>query len=147
MQRAMQAAQVRKVSFVPDDQLVASGMYDPETHHSCTVHAGTYVQQVWPPLACTSLWHVRNEVMSGMSGQGARAADARTIHASLCLCSEFPRCHGHGCCCTCVPIKLAGAHSDEHHAVMHCHILCAVHWSAIPGTQVFMLSVYAGPPS
>ena len=52
--RAMQAAQVRKASFVPDNQHLAP--YDPETHHSCTVHAGTYVQQVWAchPLSSTT---------------------------------------------------------------------------------------------
>lgn len=45
---AMQAAQVRKVSFVPpsDGESVASGTYNPNTHQSCTIYGGTYVQQV-----------------------------------------------------------------------------------------------------
>lgn len=48
--KAMQAARVRKVSVVPppDDQTVTSSAYDPDTHQSCTVNAGTYVQQVCP---------------------------------------------------------------------------------------------------
>ena len=45
----MQAVRVRKVSFVPsaEGQPNSPGMYDPETHNTCTVHAGTVVQQVW----------------------------------------------------------------------------------------------------
>ncbi|KAL0028992.1 hypothetical protein WJX77_010388 [Trebouxia sp. C0004] len=41
-----EAAQVRKSSFVAhsNDKQHA---YHPETHHSCTIHAGTVVQQVW----------------------------------------------------------------------------------------------------
>ena len=41
----MQAAQVRKSSFVAhvSGKKVA---YHPETHHSCTIHAGTVIQQV-----------------------------------------------------------------------------------------------------
>jgi len=38
----MQAAQVRKSSYVPE-----KGMdYDPDKNHTCTVYAGTVVQQV-----------------------------------------------------------------------------------------------------
>lgn len=50
MQRAVQAARVRQVSFVrpPDDQTVTSSAYDPDMHQSCTINAGTYVQQVCP---------------------------------------------------------------------------------------------------
>ena len=44
----VQAAQVRKTSFMHSEegQGQAAAIYSPETHHSCTVHAGTYVQQV-----------------------------------------------------------------------------------------------------
>lgn len=38
----MQAAQVRKVCFVPDDTLD----YQPDRHSSSTIYAGTTVQQV-----------------------------------------------------------------------------------------------------
>ncbi len=46
----LQAAQVRKSSFVTHEE-EKSGAYHPETHHSCTVHAGTFVQQAscWAP--------------------------------------------------------------------------------------------------
>ncbi len=38
----MQAAQVRKSNYVPE-----KGMdYDPDKNHTCTVYAGTVVQQV-----------------------------------------------------------------------------------------------------
>ena len=38
----MQAAQVRKSNYVPE-----KGMdYDPDKNHTCTVYAGTLVQQV-----------------------------------------------------------------------------------------------------
>ena len=45
----VQAARVRKVSFVPppDNHTATSLTYDPDTHSSCTVHGGTIVQQVW----------------------------------------------------------------------------------------------------
>lgn len=45
---ALQAAQVRKTSFMSDGELegVMPTMYNPEIHHSSTVHAGTFVQQV-----------------------------------------------------------------------------------------------------
>ena len=39
---AVQAAQVRKSHYVPDKGVE----YDPEKHHTCTVYAGTIVQQV-----------------------------------------------------------------------------------------------------
>ena len=39
---AMQAAQVRKDSYVPEPGHV----YDPEACHACTIYAGTMVQQV-----------------------------------------------------------------------------------------------------
>ena len=42
---AVQAAQVRKVSFIPPAD-AQSKPYDPDTHPSCTVYAGTHVQQV-----------------------------------------------------------------------------------------------------
>lgn len=42
----MQAAQVRKSSYVAhEDEREGTNTYHPETHHSCTVHAGTHVQQ------------------------------------------------------------------------------------------------------
>jgi len=43
---------VRKSSFVTHEE--RSGAYHPETHHSCTVHAGTFVQQAscWAPHQC-----------------------------------------------------------------------------------------------
>ncbi|KAL0046765.1 hypothetical protein WJX82_009387 [Trebouxia sp. C0006] len=37
-----EAAHVRKSTYVPSSQ-----EYHPESHHYCTVHAGTHVQQVW----------------------------------------------------------------------------------------------------
>jgi len=40
----VQAAQVRKSSFVTHEE-EKRGAYHPETHHSCTIHAGTSVQQ------------------------------------------------------------------------------------------------------
>lgn len=43
---ALQAAQVRKSSFVPEGRVVKTNGYHPDTHHTCTVHAGTFVQQV-----------------------------------------------------------------------------------------------------
>lgn len=51
-----QAAQVRKSCFVPNAaDLAGTGQgvesYHPTTHHSCTVHAGTIVQQASDPLA------------------------------------------------------------------------------------------------
>ena len=44
----MQAARVRKVSFVPPtgDQAVTAAAYDPDTFQSCTIAAGTLVTQV-----------------------------------------------------------------------------------------------------
>ena len=43
-----QAAQVRKTCFVTAEEADASpaSAYDADTHHSCTIYAGTYVQQV-----------------------------------------------------------------------------------------------------
>jgi len=38
----MQAAQVRKDSYMPEQGHV----YDPDTCHACTIYAGTMVQQV-----------------------------------------------------------------------------------------------------
>ena len=45
---ALQAAQVRKTSYMHSEEGhgQSAAMYSLETHHSCTVHAGTYVQQV-----------------------------------------------------------------------------------------------------
>ncbi|DBA98830.1 TPA: hypothetical protein ACH3X1_014592 [Trebouxia sp. C0004] len=40
-----EAAQVRKAAFVPEDGMC----YNPDRHQSCTVYAGTTVQQVWNP--------------------------------------------------------------------------------------------------
>ena len=37
-----EAVQVRKSSYVPDEGVE----YDPDNYHSCTVYAGTIVQQV-----------------------------------------------------------------------------------------------------
>lgn len=43
----LQAAQVRKSSFVSHaNDSKGEHAYHPETHQSCTVHAGTVVQQV-----------------------------------------------------------------------------------------------------
>lgn len=42
----LQAAQVRKSSFMPAAGVVRAHSYHPETHHYCTVHAGTFVKQV-----------------------------------------------------------------------------------------------------
>ncbi len=39
----MQAAQVRKSSFVPEGGVMKTNGYHPDTHHTCTVHAGTFV--------------------------------------------------------------------------------------------------------
>ena len=52
----LQAAQVRKTCFAPPDEAdtAQSNMYSPETHHFCTIHAGTYVQQV-QPAPCMSV--------------------------------------------------------------------------------------------
>ena len=38
----MQAAQVRKCNYVPEKGID----YDPDKNHTCTVYAGTVVQQV-----------------------------------------------------------------------------------------------------
>ena len=38
----MQAAQVRKSSYVADPGVD----YDPDSYHACTIHAGTIVMQV-----------------------------------------------------------------------------------------------------
>ena len=40
----LQAAQVRKSNYVPEKGVD----YDPDKHHTCTVYAGTMVQQVSP---------------------------------------------------------------------------------------------------
>ena len=47
MQLGLQAAQVRKTSFISDGESegLVPTMYNPEIHHSSTVHAGTFVQQ------------------------------------------------------------------------------------------------------
>ncbi|DBA96365.1 TPA: hypothetical protein ACH3X3_002538 [Trebouxia sp. C0006] len=42
-----EAAQVRKSGFVPEGGVMKTNGYHPDTHHTCTVHAGTFVQQVW----------------------------------------------------------------------------------------------------
>lgn len=45
----LQAVQVRKCGYVPD----AHVDYDPDSYHTCTVYAGTVVQQVSAaPQAC-----------------------------------------------------------------------------------------------
>lgn len=53
----VQAAQLRKTSFVPPAE--ASGLqqadYDPDKQQYCTVYAGTYVQQVCAPAANTKI--------------------------------------------------------------------------------------------
>ena len=43
----VQAAQVRKTSFAPPEEAdkAKASMYSPDTHHFCTIHAGTVVQQ------------------------------------------------------------------------------------------------------
>ena len=46
----VQAAQVRKSSFAAHGNN-SKAAYHPETHHSCTIHAGTVIQQVqYAPL-------------------------------------------------------------------------------------------------
>ena len=40
----LQAAQVRKCSYVAQEKAIQRS-YHPETHHACTIHAGTTVQQ------------------------------------------------------------------------------------------------------
>ena len=42
----LQAAQVRKSSFMPAAGVARAHSYHPDTHHYCTVHAGTFVKQV-----------------------------------------------------------------------------------------------------
>ena len=42
----LQAAQVRKSNYVPEKGVD----YDPDKHHTCTVYAGTMVQQVSPQV-------------------------------------------------------------------------------------------------
>ena len=44
--QCLQAAQVRKSSFVCEGPSLGRHGYHPTTHHASTVHAGTYVQQV-----------------------------------------------------------------------------------------------------
>ena len=44
----MQAAQVRKVSYVPDE----TAEYDPDRHSSNTIYAGTTVAQAGPYAHC-----------------------------------------------------------------------------------------------
>ncbi|KAL0021224.1 hypothetical protein WJX79_004043 [Trebouxia sp. C0005] len=41
-----EAAQARKSRYVPENGREV-WRYHPDTHHSCTIHAGTFVQQVW----------------------------------------------------------------------------------------------------
>ena len=41
---SVQATQVRKSNYVPEKGVD----YDPDKHHTCTVYAGTLVQQVRP---------------------------------------------------------------------------------------------------
>ena len=55
----VQAAQVRKTSFVPSQgpSTSSSTAYDPDVHQPCTVFAGTYVQQVLPP-GCLLIQHM-----------------------------------------------------------------------------------------
>ena len=66
----MQAARVRKVSFVPPpdaaDGAVTSLAYDPGTHIQSTVYAGTNVEQVWP----SSPWIFR--ILCGRLHTGTR---------------------------------------------------------------------------
>lgn len=38
----LQAEQLRKSAYVPEDEKI----YDPDTQRSCTIYAGTMVQQV-----------------------------------------------------------------------------------------------------
>lgn len=42
----LQAAQVRKSVYVPVMGGAGQG-YHPDTHANCTIHGGTFVQQVW----------------------------------------------------------------------------------------------------
>ena len=37
---------MRKSGFVPEGGVMKTNGYHPDTHHTCTVHAGTFVQQV-----------------------------------------------------------------------------------------------------
>ena len=53
---AVQAVQVRKSGFVERD-MDGKHSYHPETHHSCTVYAGTVVQQVRFPVLTSLLPH------------------------------------------------------------------------------------------
>lgn len=43
----LQATQVRKSSYGLGSAQGPAGGYHPETHHGCTIHAGTFVQQVF----------------------------------------------------------------------------------------------------
>ena len=68
-----QAAQVRKSAFVEGSN-DGKQTYHPETHHSCTIYAGTMVQQV------VSVLHVKHS--SSLGGGYTQASR----HASLVVC-------------------------------------------------------------
>lgn len=82
----LQAAQVRKSSFVPAAGVVRAHIYHPDTHHFCTVHAGTYVQQV--RLCNTQLWP---------AAMWAVSVCLSVVRLSVCLsgCAQCFSCMDH----------------------------------------------------
>lgn len=83
---AVQAAQVRKTCYMADEAPHAGSppMYSPDTHHSCTIHAGTFVQQVQgTPDSTKSCHHRRCVKHSQQSPSSGLLCDPHTCHNCL----------------------------------------------------------------
>lgn len=68
-----QASQVRKSNYVPE-----KGMeYDPDKNHTCTVYAGTMIQQVTLHAPCLCTYICTQDMLVGSP-----------IDVSACICSN-----------------------------------------------------------
>lgn len=92
----LQAAQVRKSSYVAQEG-EGKGTYQayhPETHHACTIHAGTTVQQV-----CINIHSIRK--ISAMCPSQTWLSHAAIVCQHKCLLGiEYGHILGQGVNCT-----------------------------------------------
>ncbi len=87
----MQAKQVRKSGYVPDGTVD----YDPDSHHGCTVYAGTKVQQVIELLGMLQeLAHLHyGDTTAGLCEASSSSAAMDQYHTTeTCGCSCTTLC-------------------------------------------------------
>ncbi len=98
----MQAAEVRKNGYVPEPDV----KYQPDLHKSCSVYAGTMVQQVPSPSACSAclvcspFWAARNNTWFLIESM------PKGVNYSFLFCARLPIDH-------------PDASTQEHNCLLH----------------------------